>query len=129
MKQEVITAIESGEAPPTVKEVIAKRAGGARAGTKFANRVGLPAPEERDPDTEAVEMLRRPLLQRLNHKNPYVKLGLYPFGGPPNLFVLQALDYYSEKQFDEEEITESQYHAILDAIKEINKEIPKGGTI
>ena len=123
---EIAAAVAAGEPPPTVKEIAkAKRLSGPRvpgSGNFMTNKKDA---EPRDVEAEAVDMLYKSLTARLNHKNNYVKLGLYPFGGPPALSVLQAIDYYSEQQLEKEEIDEYQFGEIQKAINAVNKEIPK----
>lgn len=123
---EIAAAVAAGESPPTVAEVVkAKRLSGPRvpgSGNFMTNKKDA---EPRDVEAEAVDMIYKSLTARLNHKNNYVKLGLYPFGGPPALSVLQAIDYYSEQQLEKEEIDEYQFGEIQKAINAVNKEIPK----
>ena len=114
--------VESGDKPPTVKEIRkAKRESVPRlpgAGTSKAKTI-YDAPPERDHEAEALNAMMGDITQRLNHKNPYVKLGLYPFGGPPNQDVMDAIELYWEAS---DLISDQQLDQIYVAINAIAKE-------
>ncbi len=122
--KEIEAAVEVGKPPPTSAKIreAKKTALPAPVGKTSKSKTIYDKEPERDPEEEALNILQMDLTARLNHKNPYVKLGLYPFGGPPNIEVLEAIDHWYERQEADGSITEGQYEQIMVAALAIRKE-------
>ena len=122
---EIEADVDKGGKPPTVKEIrTAKKESLPRppgAGTSKKKTIYDKEPE-RDKEAEAIDAVQGDLIQRLNHKNPYVKIGLYPFGGPPHPYVLEAIEAYFESRHTQNLMTDTELEHIYGAIYEITKE-------
>ena len=129
VRKGVEESVKLGIAPPSVLETrgMKSAAGRPARGTNKKNMT-IYDREERDPDVEAMKLVQSDLLPRLNHKDNYVKLGLYPFGGPPNPYVIDAIEHWWEEvnSKDPGECTDEQLNMIYKACHEIHKEIAKG---
>ena len=130
VREGVEESVKQGIAPPSVLQTIAMKKSSAPRGAGGTNKKNMTIydREERDPDVEAMKLVQSELLPRLNHKDNYVKLGLYPFGGPPNPYVIDAIEHWWEEvnSKDPGECTDEQLNMIYKACHEIHKEIAKG---
>lgn len=123
--KEIEAKVDEGKKPPTVAAIREKKSLPPTSGGKTSKAKTIYDKPERDKEAEAIDALHGSLEQRFNHKNPYVKLGLYPFGGPPNLDVLTAIEMWAEAKEVSGDITEDQLDKFYMAIHEVTKEIGK----
>ena len=123
-------SVRLGIAPPTVAETRSMKSAASRpaARTSKGNQTIYDKAKDRDPDEEAMSLIHADLLPRLNHKSPYIRLGLYPFGGPPHPDVIDAIEHWYEQVNDKnpEDCTDKQLSKIYSACHEIHKEIARG---
>lgn len=130
--KEIEATVEAGNLPPNSATIRADKkelALPAPVGktSKAENYMSNRPPDDQplDPEEEAVNLVHGDLASRLNHKDPYVKLGLYPFGGPPNPEVLEAIEHWYSCREADGSITEDQYEQLAIAISAVQKEYKK----